>query len=263
MKLVLKVFEEFSATINQGDPLVIRLSLMNPEGLEEYQRNQGIDEDIEELRTHMEAGDITEEEYEEKVTQLEEKKTSVEYPIFGSDEAPWSEQITFTPDWFKPALLSREPDQDTLTLTPKTTAYAMFGLTPEETESLEKQVYRIKASLGTEESNEVGVMVTDEEPELDLEKIAEKARNMLLVGGAAKGLQLITGILEKNPQDIDGLILMGDYHAMRGEKEAAIATYERAIAAYNATNPREDDPPRVIISKLNRLTVRSVNDEKL
>ncbi|MCB2172764.1 hypothetical protein KQH65_08500 [archaeon] len=263
MKLVLKVFEDFTATLSKGDPLVIRISLMNTDGLEEYQRNQGIDEDVEELRKQLEAEEITEEEYKEQVTQLEEKKTNIDYPVLGSDETPWSEQINFSPDWFKPALLSREPDQDIFTLTPKTTAYAMFGLSPEETENLENQIYRIKASLGDEESNEVGFIVTDEEPELDMEKLAEKARNMLLVGGAAKGLQLIEGILEKNPQDIDGLILMGDYHAMMGEKEAAIAAYQNAIAAYNATNPREDDPPGVLISKLNRLTVRSVNDEKL
>ena len=261
MKLVLKIFEEFSAEISKGEPLVFRLTLMNTEKLEDYQKNKSIDEDIEQLKAEMEAGEITEEEYEKQVASLEEKKTILEHPLFGSEETPWDNQVRFTPEWLKPETLSREPDSNILSLTPDKTPYVMFGLKPEETAQLEAQVYRVKVTLGDVESNEVGVMVSDEEGELDAVSLADKARYLIMVGAVAEGLKHIDKLLEENPMDIEGLIMKGDYHVLVGEKDAAIAAYERAIEAYNATGPNEDDPPRVIISKLSRLMVTREDEE--
>jgi len=262
MKLILKVFEGYGATVNPDDPVVLRLTVIDTEGLEEYQRNRGIDEEIAELRDRLEKGEITEEEYDREKATLEETKTSPEYPVLGSEETPWNRQVEFTPEWFQPNLISRVPDRDVFTLTPDLTAYAVFGHNPEEKKPLPEGAHRVKAKLGEEESNEVGIAVTKEEEKPSLEELARKAGHLLAVGALAKGTELIDSLLEQKPMSIEGLILKGDYHAARGEREAALNAYQRALEAYNATGPREDDPPRVIIAKMNRVSAYPVDQEQ-
>jgi len=262
MKLILKVFEEYGATVNPDDPVVLRLAIIDTEGLEEYQRNRGIDEEIEELGDRLEKGEISEEDYNREKASLEEGKTSPEYPVLGSGEAPWSRQVEFTPDWLQPNLISRVPDRDVFTLTPDLTAYAVFGYNPEEAEPLPEGAHRVKATLGGEESNEVGIAVTKDEEKPSPEELARKAGYLLTVGALVKGTELIDTLLEQEPMNIEGLILKGDYHAAMGEREVALNAYQRALEAYNATGPREDDPPRVIIAKMNRVSVTPVDQEQ-
>jgi tetratricopeptide (TPR) repeat protein len=253
MRLVLKVFEGYGAEVNLGDPLVFRVLLMNTENLEGYQRNRAIDEDIQELDAKLEANEITQEEYDQEKTTLEERKTQLDYMEFGSEKQHWSEQIRFTPDWLKPRLLSYEPEENTITVSPNLTAYALFGYTPEEIRKLPTGDHTIKAKLGEIESNEVAVSIPGEKKEPEEEEYASKARYLLMVGAASEGLQLINRLLESQPTHIDGLILKGDYYAETGDRDEAMAAYQLALEAYNATGPNEDDPPRVIIHKMNRL----------
>jgi len=261
MKLVLKIFEGYGVETNLGDPLVFRVSLMNPEGFEDYQRNRTINEEIKELDTRLESEEITQEEYEQMKASLEEKKTPQDYMVVGSEKQPWSHQIEFTPEWLKPKLLSYEPLENSITLSPSLVAYALFGLTPEETRVLPTGGHKVKATLGELESNEVAAIITGEEKMPSMDEYADKARYLLMVGATAASAQLINGLLAGQPMNIEGLILKGDYHAALEQRDEAIAAYQLAIDAYNATGPREDDPPRVIIHKLNRLLVSRIDED--
>jgi len=218
LMLILKINEEFYASIYKGDPVILSLTISNSATMEDEQYNRYLDDEISELNERLEKEELTEEAYNTEKENLESQKTQIDFPEIGTEEAPWYEAVSFhtgSEETWEPLKweleeLHHSPLEDNVVLISEQQAYLEYALSPEKAESM--------SALVAAES---------------------------LIGKMTEGA----------PDSTQSHIMMGEYYEAAGDYEKALESFKLALEAFERENPDEYEPPVYIEAMIAELTL--------
>ena len=261
--LILRVNEEFYATIYKDDPVILSLNISNTSTLEDEQYNRFLDDEISELTERLEKEEITEDEYNEEKERLETQKVTIDLPQIGEDGAPWYEAVSFhtkSEETWEPLAweleeLHHSPLEDKVTMVSEEQAYLEYALSPEKTGTMPEGPFEVKAILGDAESNSVLIGFSrEEDPEPTEDKNIMIARYLMTTGALVAAESLIGKMTKGAPDSTQSHIMKGEYYEAAGDYEKALESFKLALEAFNRENPDEYEPPVYIESMIAELS---------
>ena len=269
LNITLKVNDGYGDTVYAGDPVLLTVSITNPDGREDAQHNKMLDMEIADLKARHVNAEVSDEEYEQELAELESQRVEYEVGSLGDLAEPWPSLVEFVSEESGAALswpletLMSAPEEPILELMGDLSAHARYGLSPEKTAEIDEGVHRVKAVFGEDESNPVVVGVSrDEDPSPSEDKTVRLVGYFLAAGALARSLDLINGVLDGNPNSIDGLILKAKYHEVTGDFDEGIDTLMKAREEFFAQNPEYDENPRYIDSLITRMMMAREGDDE-
>jgi len=259
---VLEINGLIGDTICKGDPIILTVSLSNPDAREDENHNRMIDTQIAELEEKLSRKEVGEDEYKAEAERLKAQKIEIKTYTLGSQAEPWTKTIKFyvleAREWRPLAwgleLLYSSPKELAVTLTGDVVAYAQYGLGPDKVKEIPEGTYQIKTVISTAESNIVIIGVTkkvDKKP--SEEKLSRIAEYFIKMGAYEEVIKISNRMLEANPHSIQGNILMGEYYETRKEYDKALEALLKARKEFVAQNPDVYEPPRYIDAKITRI----------
>lgn len=256
---------ENTTTIFHDQPLLISISVANKNLYKDWQWNLAADEWIHKLETNFKAGLLSEEDFtKEKAKALKGKKTLIADTL-GSDAQPWYEQVKFyvyrndtiqLNEW-PVSRLGRTPSEAVAVLD-ENAYYALdFHLPPDMVTLIKPGTYSMKVRLGAVWSNEVKFTILPENiPSAELhvkEMQLRLGQYYWLVGNADKVFSFASAVLQKDPFNIEALILRGESHIMKENFKLALADFETALQQHNKKFPGLYEPPEYLIGMIDWL----------
>jgi tetratricopeptide (TPR) repeat protein len=262
--LILRINEEFYASIYKGDPVILSLTISNSATMEDEQYNSYLDDEIAELNMRLEKEEITEEEYNTEKENLESQKIQIDFPEIGVEGAPWYEAVSFhtgSEETWEPLKweleeLHHSPLEDSVVLVSEQLAYLEYALSPDKAESMPEGPFEVKAVLGDVESNSVLIGFSrEEDPEPTDDKNIMIARYLMTTGALVAAESLIGKMTEGAPDSTQSHIMMGEYYEAAGDYEKALESFKLALEAFERENPDEYEPPIYIEAMIAELTL--------
>ncbi|MBV4360596.1 tetratricopeptide repeat protein [Pinibacter aurantiacus] len=247
-----------------NEPIVFSISLVNKVIQQDISWNEDADAYLAQVAADYKAGLITKEEFEKETDLVTKGKRTVTSESIGSKELPWFLQLKFhvvvkdtieQKNW-KPSVLG-DPGTDSVAVLDENGYYSVnYHLSPEQVSKLRAGTYKVEVELAGVSSNEVIVKIKPENiPHGKLNK-----RDMQLRLGnyylerkdAKKVLYYANLILQKNPSDINGLILKGESYILQEQYKLALSAFTKAQQQYNKNNKRSpvNEPPLYLIATI-------------
>lgn len=258
-QLSLKINDQYSDTVNKGEPLVLTLQITYPGNLEDEQENRIIDLELEELEERLRDKEITEEEYNQEKERLEAQKKEIEPPTLGTQAEPWTRAIAFQSlvddewsplDWSLELLTTNSPDP-VLELSSQAIAVARYALSPAEVEKVPEGTHQVKATTSDVESNPVVIGISREEDKSPRPtKLESNVGYYMLRGAFDQAQALVNAALALAPASVLAIMLKGDLQRAMGNIGEALESYEKAREEFIAQDPDFWEPPRVIEVKI-------------
>jgi tetratricopeptide (TPR) repeat protein len=260
--------EQPNITVYKDEPLILSVSLVNDDAIHAASFNVPLEDQIKELERKFKANKITEEEFKGAAEEIKKEMLKVRiYRIGGPKGWPYfiKFQSLLKNSWeeFKwpLRLLLQIPSSNVVTLDGWTSCYAEFGLDPEDIERPRGEI-KVKSivEIGkgiTVESNIVTInFLTKKMPETEKDKeevFIAKGRYAYKRGLHDEAIKYVQKALQANPKSLPSLNLLGNIEEKRGNLNAALSAYEKALEEYNKQYPDADEPPRLIESNISRL----------
>ncbi len=270
-QISLKVNDQYTETINRGEPLILTVQISYPGNMEDEQENRIIDIELEELETRLDEEEITEEEYKEEKERLEAQKKEIETPSLGTEKEPWTNvvrfQILVNEEWnpldWPLELLKTNSAAPILELRSDIIVVAIYALAPKDVEGIPEGTHRVKAITSDAESNPVAIGVSREEDKSPSPtKLENNVGYFMLKGAFDQALTLIQSMLASDPRSVLAIMLMGDLQRAMGNLREALQTYELAREEFVAQDPDFWEPPRVIDAKISEITMLTQEEEE-
>jgi hypothetical protein len=223
------------------------------------------------LDEDLQQGRITREEYQQQIAELD----TIAYSIttIGSRATPWFRQVIWqvTTENERPVSiwehhLMRMPPVDSIViLDGARVAIAAFGIDPETTRSIPPGTYRIRFALlptalspapsDTLWSEPVSVefLPAREQKAASFDDRLRLADYFRRRGRDGDALALAQALLGERPDDLNALEIKGDGLAGLGRIDEALATFNQAMAAFEAQRGPLGEPPMYLIRRIDEL----------
>ncbi len=260
--------EQTNITVYKDEPLIFSVSLVNDDAIHAASFNVPLEDQIKELERKFKANKITEEEFKGAAEEIKKEMLKVRiYRIGGPKGWPYfiKFQSLLKNSWedlkWPLRLLLQHPSSNVVTLDGWTSCYAEFGLDPEDIERPEgelkvKSIVEIGKGMRVE-SNIVTInFLTEKMPETEKDKeeiLIVRGRYAYKRGLYDEAIKYIQKALQVNPHSLPSLNLIGNIEEKRGNLNAALSAYEKALEEYNKQYPDAYEPPRLIESNISRL----------
>lgn len=260
--------DQTNITIYKDEPLILSVSMVNDDAIHAASFNAPLEDQIKELERKFKAKMITADRFKGAVEEVKEQMLTVRiYRIGGPKGWPYfiKFQTLLENSWkeleWPLKLLLQYPSSSVVTLDGWTSCYVEFGLDPEDMERPQGEI-KIKSivEIGkgmTVESNIVTInFLTEKMPEKEKDKeeiLIAKGRYAYKRGLYDEAIKYVQKALRVNPHSLPSLNLLGDIEEKRGNLNAALSAYEKALEEFNKQYPDADEPPRLIESNISKL----------
>jgi len=262
--ITLAVNDSSAFRVYHNEPIVFSISLVNKVIQQDISWNEDADAYLAQLAADYKAGLITKDEFDKETDLVTKGKRTITTGSIGSTDSPWFSQLKFhivvkdtieQHNW-KPSILG-DPATDSIAVLDEKGYYSVnYHLSPEQVSKLRAGTYKVEVELAGVTSNEVTVKIKPENiPNGKLNK-----RDMQLRLGnyylerkdAKKVLYYATLILQRNPSDINGLILKGEGYILQEQYKLALSAFTKAQQQYNRNNKRSpvNEPPLYLIATI-------------
>ncbi|MDH7460698.1 hypothetical protein QEG73_05390 [Chitinophagaceae bacterium 26-R-25] len=262
--ITLTVNDSSAFRVYHNEPIVFSISLLNKAIQQDISWNEDADAYLAQVAADYKGGLITKEEFDKETNLVTQGKRTVSSVSIGSTDSPWFTQLKFhvvvkdtieQHNW-KPSVLG-DPGTDTVAVLDEKGYYSVnYHLSPEQVSKLRAGTYKVEVELAGVTSNEVVVKIKPENiPNGKLHK-----RDLLLRLGnyylerkdAKKTLYYANLILQKNPSDINGLILKGEGYILQEQYKLALSAFTKAQQQYDKNNKRSpvNEPPLYLIATI-------------
>ena len=260
--------EQNNTTVYKDEPLILSVSMVNEDAVHAASFNVSLEDQVKQIESKFIAKKITEEEFKGKIEEIKKEMLKVRIYRIGGPKG-WPYFIKFQtllkdswgevdwPLW----LLMHYPSDNVITLDGWTSCYAEFGLDSEENkrpqgEKKVKAIIEIDKNT-TVESNIVTINFLKEKIP---EKVKDKEEILIAKGRYAykrglydEAIEYIQRALQVNPHSLPSLNLMGDIEEKRGNLNASLSAYEKALEEFNEQYPDSYDPPLLIERNIGKL----------
>jgi tetratricopeptide (TPR) repeat protein len=260
--------EQHNTTVYKDEPLILSVSMVNEDAAHAASFNVSLEDQVKQIESKFIAKKITVEEFKGKIEEIKKEMLKVRIYRIGGPKG-WPYFIKFQtllegsweevdwPLW----LLMHYPSDNVITLDGWTSCYAEFGLDSEENkrprgEKKVKAIIEIDKNI-TVESNIVTINFLKEKIP---EKVKDKEEILIVKGRYAykrglydKAIEYIQRALQVNPHSLPSLNLMGDIEKKRGNLDASLSAYEKALEEFNEQYPNSYDPPLLIERNIGKL----------
>lgn len=251
------------ATLRRGEPLVLSVTVTDEASERAADARPEVERDLRELEAARDAGQVQDEEYRRRRSELEARLEAHPSPA-GAPGRPWHRSVEFVDPEGSPVAwdlhpLFADPEADILTLAEGGSARAEFGLDPEEVAGIPPGRYPVRARLpvgdaGAAVSGEAVVAVAEEEvpaSERERPEWLESAAGYLLRRGRIDEARALAGLLlQAAPDPVGALVLRGEIEQRAGDLEAALRSFEEAEREYRQRNPDAHGPPEGILLRI-------------
>jgi tetratricopeptide (TPR) repeat protein len=264
--------DEEKYTVYEGEAVYLYVNISYPDVLEDLYHNEDVDEEIKRLKDRFEKEEISEEEYNKLVEELESKKVDIETVKVGDEANPWASSLEIrmkmSGSWAKCPWEFREayrdPPGNVVEFSGGASATVIYALGPDDVSNISVGEYSLMVVLDESSSNEVVLRRMEGVREEFDENVVEKtARYHINFGDYKRARMLIDGILRADPSSISGLILLADYQRSEGKLEDAVQTLLKAREVFHERYPDSPEPPWIIEMKLAELMASLRKEESL
>lgn len=265
------------ATLAQGQPLVLVVSLADFEAQLAAAENAARKAHLQVLMEQLENGQISESDFEMLSAGLE--PLPITSTIAGSPSVPWYDHLLwqYTTDlqtWHDltwPLQLLKVPlPEPVVTIDDLGMTEVAFGLDPEETSSISVGEYTLRAGLESSATqpktegdmlwaNTIRVTFLSSRGPSEAWPFEDRlwlAFYWLRRGEPQKALDEASALVEEEPGDINAMQIKADALAELGRVEEAIEVFLEAIAVYESQVPRPYEPPDYLIERYLELLKR-------
>jgi tetratricopeptide (TPR) repeat protein len=265
--LLCEVGEEKSVSLYRDEPLVVSITLTNEAVQENQKWNRSADLYIKSLEAQYDSGKITLEEFVKEKERVLKDKRPVKADTVGSAANPWYRQIRFQvffndsmikSSW--PLALLGTPPEDSVAILDEEGYYvARFHLPPEKVLLLTPGKYRLKALLKNV-SDEVTITIKPNKMPipvyLSIPKQLELSRYYLDAENSSRAFGHATSILQKDPTNLEALVLRGESFILMRSYKKALADFEKALQVHQKRFPNSLEPPEYLLFRIEWLKER-------
>lgn len=260
--LKLEVNHRPRVSIYRNEPLLITLSISNPQAFLNAQWNREANHWLANLEDSFQVAAITKEKYREERKVIEQGMKKYELPVLGTEEKPWYEQVKIK--WWY--LMNSKPvavDTHLITVSTRQTvivldenAYCLlqWAVFPKSISQLKSGKYIIVAEINNTFSDSVGVVVKPSNipaASLQTEAVQVKlGRFYLLAKDKQKASMHAKALLKINPIAIEGWVLMGEVFLLDEAYAEALKQFERALGLFKKQHPNVKEPPEYLLSTI-------------
>lgn len=268
ISIACKANEQSNIAVYKDEPLILSVSMVNEDAIHAASFNAPLEDQIKEIERKFKAKQITEEIFKGKVEEIKKDMLKIRiYRIGGPKGWPYFIKfLTLLEDRWKEVdwplwLLLHYPSSEVITLNGWTSCYAEFGLDSEDVkrpqgEKKVKAIIEIDKNT-TVESNIVTINFLEEKiPEIEKDKeevLIAKGSYAYKRGLYDEAIRYVKKALQVNPHSLPSLNLQGDIEEKRGNLNASLSSYEKALEEFNEQYPDAYDPPRLIERNIGKL----------
>lgn len=268
ISIACKANEHSNIAVYKDEPLILSVSMVNEDAIHAASFNAPLEDQIKELERKFKVKQITEEGFKGEVEEIKKEMLKIKiYRIGGPKGWPYFIKfLTLLEDSWKEVdwplwLLLHYPSSEVITLNGWTSCYAEFGLDSEDVkrpqgEKKVKAIIEIDKNT-TVESNIVTINFLEEKiPEIEKDKeeiLITKGRYAYKRGLYDEAIGYVQNALQANPHSLPSLNLQGDIEEKRGNLNASLSSYEKALEEFNEQYPDAYDPPRLIERNIGKL----------
>jgi hypothetical protein len=247
-------------TIQQGEPLVLDVSLLDYGAQSRATENQARALELEQLQALRDSGTITSQVYEDRAKTLQ--PLPLGSTTVGTTGKPWYEEVTFEMEtgggWvavpWAMQLLNIPKAEPQVTIDDVKVAIAAFGIDPSVSGGISEGTHRLRAKYapGTgieSQVIEIRFVQAKANSEWTPAQKLRLGRYWWMRGDHEKSLAVADELLAENPLNIDALAIKGNALAGLNREAEAVGVFQTAIDQYYVQFPDAYEPPDYLIDR--------------
>ena len=263
--LTLQLNNNEAVNVYHDEPVLVTVSVSNKEARENSRLNRGANRRLRELDELLAANKISVDSYDKEKKQLNADKRTIGLVTIGKSSRPWYLLLTWklTNESTGKALplklipMTNPLAEGVAVLDEKGFYLAYFGLAPEELKQIPGGKYLLITSLEGKNSEPVNLDLSNE----DMPGSVANGEEILLREGRyywhtnepLKAKSYADKMLQKNPNSIDALSLMGDIQILDRAYQPALDSYNKALKEFYRLNPGIGEEPGYLLGSISWL----------